>query len=375
MEGNSWGGSEELWYNVALESVNRNHRIQICINPIASNSSKIIKLKEKGAYIIARKKAALFANLISRISFGKLNISISYINQIEKFQPDVILISQGGTYDYFYRVELVGFIAKHRKPYFIISQFNAENGWIQSEYVKSLINAPSFIWGKFYFVSLRNLKSAERQIAYQIPNSAVVSNPVNLSNISIAPWPKEKFLKLACVARFECSFKGQDILLETLAEPEFEKTNYKLSFFGKGPDEIHLTSLINYYQLSEKVTIEKFTNDIDNIWNHHHVLILPSLGEGTPLSLQEAMLKGRPALTTDVGGSSTLVIDKETGFLAHTASVRCLKEKLLELFATSNENLKVMGENAFSMASSKINLNSSSEILIDLERSTYQKNN
>ena len=373
MEGYIWGGSEELWYKVACEAICRNHSVQICTNQVSFDSPKVIELKKRGATIIARTEPNIFSKLLKKMSFGKIAVLPNYLKQIKQFEPDVFLISQGGTYDFFYRADLINFISEIGQPFFLISQFNAENGWIQTERIKKIIGTPSLRLEKFYFVSARNLKSTERQLVYKIKNSSVVSNPINIHNIGIAQWPKDQILNLACVARFECAYKGQDILLETLAEPEFQHVNFKLSFFGKGPDENHIRSLIDYFQLSEKVSIKEFTSDIDNIWAHHHVLILPSLGEGTPLSLQEAMLKGRPALTTDVGGSDTLIIDNETGFLADTASVRCLRKKLLELFSKSDDELRVMGEKAFEVASSKINLNSYMDILKDLEMSIKLK--
>ncbi len=99
----------------------------------------------------------------------------------------------------------------------------------------------------------------------------------------------------------------------------------------------------------------------------HHILVLPSIAEGTPLVIQEAMLKGRPILATDVGGNSKLVIDGETGLLAATASVSCLKEKLDQLFAMSLSELQLMGGRAFDRAKGMININSSKNILQDIE--------
>ncbi len=53
-------------------------------------------------------------------------------------------------------------------------------------------------------------------------------------------WPTNGVIQMACLARYECAFKGQDILLETLALPTFRNVNYQLKFFGKGPDNEHL---------------------------------------------------------------------------------------------------------------------------------------
>jgi glycosyltransferase involved in cell wall biosynthesis len=54
------------------------------------------------------------------------------------------------------------------------------------------------------------------------------------------------------------------------------------------------------------------------------LLILPSLSEGTPLSLIEAQLCARPALVTRVDGNPEWVDDGETGFIAEAPSVHHL---------------------------------------------------
>ena len=56
---------------------------------------------------------------------------------------------------------------------------------------------------------------------------------------------------------------------------------------------------MSYYQQEKKVSIGSFVSDMDEVWQKHHALVLPSISEGTPLSLQEAILKGRTVLATD----------------------------------------------------------------------------
>jgi glycosyltransferase involved in cell wall biosynthesis len=330
-------------------------------------SPKIKLLREKGATVILRKDNARLKRFVRLFSLGLFQLSERYLNQITAFNPDSILVSQGTTFEFFYSGSIFSLVQKIQKPYSVISQYNVENGWNQSEYIKNLVTKSENRWNHFYFVSERNLKVAERQLATKIEHSKVICNPININKVAICEWPTAPKIKLACVARYECSYKGQDILLETLAEPEFSAIDFTLNFFGHGPDKLHLQQLVGFYQLEKKVFIGSFANNIDEIWREHHALVLPSISEGTPLSLQEAMLKGRTALITDVGGNSTLVIDGETGFLAATASVNSLKEKLLELFNTPLDQLMVMGEKAFARANKEIDLNASSKILEDIQ--------
>jgi glycosyltransferase involved in cell wall biosynthesis len=64
------------------------------------------------------------------------------------------------------------------------------------------------------------------------------------------------------------------------------------------------------------VTFGGHVDDIVATWRRHHVLLLASRAEGTPLSLLEAMALARPSVVTDVGGNAEWVVPDETGFLA-----------------------------------------------------------
>lgn len=82
-----------------------------------------------------------------------------------------------------------------------------------------------------------------------------------------------------------------------------------MNFYGKGGDYSYLTELVDHYQLYSRVIFRGQVKYIDDIWKGNHILLLPSIAEGTHLSLIEAMVCGRPSLLTDVGGNSDLVED------------------------------------------------------------------
>ena len=131
-------------------------------------------------------------------------------------------------------------------------------------------------------------------------------------------------VKLACVARFEVRDKGQDLLLEALADPVWRERDFRLDFFGSGSDREILEDLILLYGLGDKVRIVGYESDIQKIWEEHGLLVLPSLSEGTPISLIEAQLCGRAALVTRVDGNAEWVEDGKTGFLAEAPTVHHL---------------------------------------------------
>lgn len=369
MEGFAWGGSEELWFRVALRALEDGHSIQVCVKEWPAIPAKIALLKEKGAQLVFRKKT--LPTRLDRIAgkFGaKKNTTEEFVNEIQRFNPDKILISQGGTFDFFRRTDLTDLIRNLNKPFSLISQFNFENGSVLDEKIRNEIYSSGKKWNRFYFVSGRNLESAKRQAIYDFPKAEIVSNPVNIQQPAKLEWPAGAVLRMASVARYQCALKGQDILMQTLASESLRHFQYELNLFGDGPDKQYLHDLIAHYGLQEKVKIAGQISDIDAIWAKHHVLVLPSIAEGTPLVLQECMLKGRPALTTDVGDCSRFVVEGETGFLCPVATPQYLEKTLLKLFSSSMEQLKWMGDRSFEKAIVLVDLQSDMKILNDLVR-------
>lgn len=151
-------------------------------------------------------------------------------------------------------------------------------------------------------------------------------NPVNMTDLSPVEWPEANPApSMACIARLEAVDKGQDLLLRVLAEAPWFDRNFSLTLYGKGPDESYLRELIKYRRLEQKVSIVGHFRDQREVWRKHELLVLPSHSEGTPLTLIEAQLCGRPVLVTRVGGNSDWVEEGVTGFIAEAPTVHHLR--------------------------------------------------
>jgi glycosyltransferase involved in cell wall biosynthesis len=82
--------------------------------------------------------------------------------------------------------------------------------------------------------------------------------------------------------------------------------------------------------LGDHVRFLGWRGDVESIYAAADVVVLTSDNEGMPVSLIEAALCGRPAVTTDVGSAPEVVIDGVTGFVT-TASVVNLAEAVDKL--------------------------------------------
>jgi len=172
-----------------------------------------------------------------------------------------------------------------------------------------------------------------------------VRNPFLVSG-SPLPWPgnQDHSIKLACVARLETDEKGQDIILRVLARPQWKNRNVSVSFFGVGHHGEALRELARHLGLTN-VDFRGFVSDVESIWKTHHALVLASRTEGLPLVLVEAMMCGRFGIVTNAGGSSEVVEDSRTGFVANSATVDDFDRAMERAWAV-REEWEAMGKAA-----------------------------
>jgi glycosyltransferase involved in cell wall biosynthesis len=205
-----------------------------------------------------------------------------------------------------------------------------------------------------FCVSQGNLDLLQDQLALKLPQAEVIRNPFNLKWEQENIWPaQEPILKLACVGRLEPDAKGQDLIINSLSRPEWKNRSVEVSFFGEGKSSEGLKQLVENADLSHMIHFHGQVQDIENIWNEHHALLLPSRYEGLPLALIEAMLCGRPAVVTDVAGHTELVTDGIEGIVAVAANQKCWNAAMDKLWNQRSE-LQRMGLNARTRARMEI---------------------
>jgi glycosyltransferase involved in cell wall biosynthesis len=105
----------------------------------------------------------------------------------------------------------------------------------------------------------------------------------------------------------------------------------RLILVGEGPCENKLRDLANGLGISDSVVFLGNRSDIPHILNLFNVFVLPSLREGTSLSLLEAMASGVPTVVTNVGGNPNIVKDGYNGFLVESKDSEKMAEKIINL--------------------------------------------
>ena len=127
--------------------------------------------------------------------------------------------------------------------------------------------------------------------------------------------------------------KGPDTAVLALAALTCRGVDATLSIAGDGPQRAHLVRLADQAGVGGRVRFEGFRTDPERWLASIDVLVRPSLTEGMPLGLLEAMAAGVPVVVSDIPGNASLVRDGETGLLVPPRSPLRLADALEALAA------------------------------------------
>jgi len=117
------------------------------------------------------------------------------------------------------------------------------------------------------------------------------------------------------VGRLDDKQKGQRYLIEAAAQvPE---AMFVLA--GEGPDRAALEAQARALGVDNRVLFLGYREDIPDLLACCDVFVLPSLFEGLPLSILEAMAAGKPVIASAIGGNDEVIAHGENGLLVPQA--------------------------------------------------------
>ena len=102
--------------------------------------------------------------------------------------------------------------------------------------------------------------------------------------------------------------------LEAFSESPF-KDSFHLNILGDGDERSLIEEFIINEKMSSLITLHGFLSDPSQSFINPDFLIMPSLKEGLPMTLIEALASGLPVMANKVGAISSIVKSEHNGYL------------------------------------------------------------
>lgn len=196
-----------------------------------------------------------------------------------------------------------------------------------------------------------------------IPNGV---GKIDRSRLQRPPEFREDWFNMAIVGRVD-TVKGHQLAIEAVAAKSMP-TNVHLHIVGTGPDEPALRALAETRVVAHRVHFLGFRRDVYYYLAHCQALLMPSLHEGMPYTLLEAMALGTPIVASRVGGLAEVLQDSVTALLIPPGDAHALAQAILQLYGDPKLGLQLT-EQAHRLQQAKYSL----EAMVDSYLGVYRK--
>lgn len=198
--------------------------------------------------------------------------------------------------------------------------------------------------GKWFADELKQFPKIADKVAY-IPNG------VNLEIFSSdeAKPPIGEGIRLLCAGRL-VEAKGHRYLIEAMALINNEFPPAKLDIVGDGKLKQQLQELVERLGVANCVRFMPLVahDEMPELYRQYDFFVMPSVSEGLPVALIEAMACGLPIIATDIVGV-TSIVDSSAATLASSESATDLAAKMRWAF-THNEEVAKKARAAYEIA-------------------------
>ena len=125
--------------------------------------------------------------------------------------------------------------------------------------------------------------------------------------------------------------KGVRYLIEAMNIIKQERPETRLLIVGDGPEKEKLQSLASQLGVEDNITFTKRVNNskVAVYLAASDMFVLPTLSEGYPNTIAEAMASGLPIVSTSVRGLSEIIADGRNGFIVTPRNPTELAKKIL----------------------------------------------
>jgi glycosyltransferase involved in cell wall biosynthesis len=239
-----------------------------------------------------------------------------------------------------YKADLYGYVAARRSGKPIVATCH---NWLGGTATLGIYNHLDRVALKRF----HGLAAVSDSVAQRLLDSGVspkkirtIANGIDVQAFERAnPLPMLNFEKnkvvVGMVARLDLQ-KGFKYLLRAARELCRTLPGLKVVIVGEGPDRKAIEDMIQRFGLQTNVILAGQYSDMPGIYAAMDIFVLPSLNEGLPMTILEAMAASKPVIATRVGAIPKVIKDGHTGLLVDPGDVDGLRDALARLLTNSD---------------------------------------
>jgi len=171
------------------------------------------------------------------------------------------------------------------------------------------------------------------------------SNPEMVSRLRLEYNISQNDIVFGTVARLD-PIKNQTLLIHAFEQVHRTNQNCKLLIVGDGDERDKLEQLSVELNIAKSVTFIGYIAKPADYMDLMDIFLLPSLSEGTSMTLLEAMSLRKPCVVTNAGGNSEVILHNHNGVVTPNGELQPFIEGMLQL-VNNNDLRNKFGENSY----------------------------
>jgi glycosyltransferase involved in cell wall biosynthesis len=258
-----------------------------------------------------------------------LKIMIFLRKQIRKEAPDVILA-----------------FGEWTNSFVVLSNIGTKIPIFLSDRMSPILNL-----GRFQeFFKKKTYPLAKGIITQTSFSKSVLEKKIKAKNVNIIPNPVNSIKKIECTPK-NCIItigrlskeKGHLYLIEAFSR--IKNYNWELRIIGDGPERIFLENLVKQKKIENQVVFYGYQKNFSIQLSESQIFVLPSLSEGFPNALIEAMSLPIACISSDcTAGPKDIIKDGENGLLVQPGNIDDLANAMERLICDANLRKKIAEE-------------------------------
>ena len=132
--------------------------------------------------------------------------------------------------------------------------------------------------------------------------------------------------------------KNHELVIRALSKISDEKVKYLIVGFGE--EEERLKRIVMDLQLNERVVFAGYRGDVKELLHAVDAFAFPSLQEGLPVALMEAMAAGLPVVASRIRGNVDLIEDGKGGFLYNSDDIDGFAQGMQRIYTNDISNMR-----------------------------------